>query len=86
MLTRSLRVKLRRTQYEQISSGLLLKADIAQYSRHVSMVPTRDSCAARKASFDHLGGWQADYLIILPGSGFNAHNFVTAHHSLNTQT
>src|ERR1700682_1151441 len=34
--------KLRRTQYEQISSELPLKADIAQYSRHVSKVPTRD--------------------------------------------
>jgi hypothetical protein len=32
-------VKLRRTQSEQMSSGLPLKADIAQYSRHVSKVP-----------------------------------------------
>src|SRR5205823_12746768 len=32
-------VKLRRTQCEQTSSGLPLKADIAQYSRHVSNVP-----------------------------------------------
>ena len=30
---------LRRTQYEQISSGLPLKADITQYRRHVSKVP-----------------------------------------------
>jgi hypothetical protein len=32
-------VKLRRTQCEQMSSELLLKADIAQYGRHVSKVP-----------------------------------------------
>jgi hypothetical protein len=32
-------VKLRRTQCEQMSSGLPLKADIAQCSRHVSNVP-----------------------------------------------
>jgi hypothetical protein len=31
--------KLRRTQREQMSSGLPLKADIAQCSRHVSKVP-----------------------------------------------
>jgi hypothetical protein len=35
-------VKLRRTQPEQMSSGLLLKADIALYSRHVSKVPQAD--------------------------------------------
>jgi hypothetical protein len=35
-------VKLRRTQCEQMSSELALKADIAQYSRHVSKVPGRD--------------------------------------------
>ena len=34
-----LRVKLRRTQCEQMSSGLPLKADIAQSSQHVSKVP-----------------------------------------------
>src|SRR6266478_5181900 len=32
-------VKLRRTLYEQMSSGLPLKADIARCSRHVSKVP-----------------------------------------------
>jgi hypothetical protein len=31
-------VKLRRTQCEQMSSELPLKADIAQYGRHVSKV------------------------------------------------
>ena len=31
--------KLRRTRREQMSSGLPLKADISQYSRHVSKVP-----------------------------------------------
>jgi len=33
-----MRVKLRRTQSEQISSGLPLKADIAQYGRHFAFV------------------------------------------------
>ena len=32
-------VKLRRTESEQISSRLTLKADIAQYSRHFAFVP-----------------------------------------------
>src|SRR3981189_3386610 len=36
-------VKLRRTQCEQMSSGLPLKADITQYSRHVSNVPEANS-------------------------------------------
>src|SRR3979409_1493502 len=31
-----IRVKLRRTQFAQMSSGLPLKADIARYSRHVA--------------------------------------------------
>jgi hypothetical protein len=35
-------VKLRRTQCEQMSSELPLKADIAQCSRRVRFVPTRD--------------------------------------------
>src|ERR1700726_448628 len=35
-----LRVDQRKTQCEQMSSELPLKADIAQYSRHVSNVPT----------------------------------------------
>src|SRR6266849_4083530 len=39
-------VKLRRTQCEQMSSELPLKADIAQFSRHVSRVPGSDSCTA----------------------------------------
>jgi hypothetical protein len=34
--------QLRRTQCEQMSSGLPLKADTAQYSRHVSNVPTTE--------------------------------------------
>src|SRR6266705_1580037 len=38
-----IRVKLRRTQCEQMSSELPLKADIAQYSRHVSKVPEADA-------------------------------------------
>jgi hypothetical protein len=50
-------VKLRRTHCEQMSSGLSLKADIAQYSRHVSKVPRTDSCAASKDGLiDHLVG------------------------------
>src|SRR6266404_9032382 len=35
-------VKLRKTQCEQMPSGLPLKADIAQYNRHVSKVPNPD--------------------------------------------
>src|SRR5258708_38289054 len=35
-----LRVKLRKTQSEQMSSGLLLKADIARQSRHVAPRPS----------------------------------------------
>src|SRR5712664_2126939 len=42
------RVKQRRTHREQMSSGLPLKADIIQYSRHVSKVPTTE-CAGRFA-------------------------------------
>jgi hypothetical protein len=33
------RIKLRRTQLEQMSSALPLKADVAQYSRHFAFVP-----------------------------------------------
>ena len=40
--------QLRRTPYEQISSGLPLKADITQYSRHVSKVPQTDKARRRK--------------------------------------
>jgi hypothetical protein len=42
--------ELRRTQYEQISFGLPLKANITQYSLHVSKVPAADSCAAPLSS------------------------------------
>jgi len=50
-------VKLRRTQCEQMSSELPLKADIAQHTGDVSKVPTRDSCIAAKSFlFDHLVG------------------------------
>jgi hypothetical protein len=35
------RVKLRRTQYEQISSELPLKADIAEHNRHISRCHNR---------------------------------------------
>src|ERR1700686_937684 len=35
-------VKLRKTQCEQMSSGLPLKADIAQYSRHFAFVPNSE--------------------------------------------
>src|SRR5258707_9464446 len=44
-------VKLRRTQYEQMSSGLPLKADIAQCNRDVSNVPNPDSKHARRCAF-----------------------------------
>ena len=39
-------VKLRRTQCEQMSSGLLLKADIARRSWHVSNVPKNEPALA----------------------------------------
>ena len=51
-----LRVKLRRTQYEQISSGLPLKADIARYSRHVSKVPITEMLSY--AYFDWYSLWR----------------------------
>jgi hypothetical protein len=40
-----LRVNLRRTQPEQMSSGLPLKADIAQYRRHFAFVPVSEVAA-----------------------------------------
>ena len=43
------RVKLRRTQHEQLSSGLSLKADIARCSWHVSKVPHPDIDYSRRA-------------------------------------
>ena len=48
-----IRVKLRRTQCEQMFSGLPLKADIARCSRHVSKVPIPE---VGGVSFDHLIG------------------------------
>jgi hypothetical protein len=41
-----------------MSSGLPLKADIAQYSRHVSKVPHKRTHALQQTAslFDHLGG------------------------------
>ena len=36
------RVKLRRTQCEQMSSELPLQADIAKHNRHVSKVPAKE--------------------------------------------
>jgi hypothetical protein len=40
-----------------MSSGLPLKADIAQCSRHVSKVPQPDSCTQQTTGlFDHLVG------------------------------
>src|ERR1700740_3291699 len=45
-----LRVKLRRTQCEQMSSGSHLKADIAQCRRHVSKVPTHKVAALQPAA------------------------------------
>jgi hypothetical protein len=40
-------VKLRRTQCEQMSSELPLKADIPQHSRHVSKVPNPEVAPSR---------------------------------------
>ena len=45
-------VNLRRTQFEQLSSGLPLKADIARYGRHVSNVP--DSEVAGRNNLVHF--------------------------------
>jgi hypothetical protein len=50
------RVTLRRTQCEQMSSGLPLKADIARYGRHVSNVPTADLKLMRRSVRDPLLG------------------------------
>ena len=41
-------VKQRRTHCEQMSSGLLLKADIARCSRHVSKVPIAEANLTRQ--------------------------------------
>jgi hypothetical protein len=51
------RVKLRRTRCQQKSSGLPLKADLAQFSWHFAFVPESDPCtAARCILFDHPVG------------------------------
>src|SRR6266513_4996975 len=68
------RVKLRRTQCEQMSSELPLKADIAQYSRHISKVPLSDFGAAWYApSHRAQNTWEApdewDHRVFDPGSG-----------------
>jgi hypothetical protein len=39
-------VKVRRTQYEYMSSDLRSNSDIAQRRRHFAFVPTRNSCTA----------------------------------------
>src|SRR5205823_705153 len=44
-------VKVRRTQPEQMSSGLPLKADIALYSRHVSKAPCVDGSGFAREIF-----------------------------------
>src|SRR6267154_227002 len=44
------RATLRRTQCEQMSSELPLKADIAHYGRHVSKVPTHKVAALQPAA------------------------------------
>jgi hypothetical protein len=51
-------VKTGKAQCEHMFSALPLRADIAQQTRHVRFVPTRDSCtAAKNASLlDHLVG------------------------------
>jgi hypothetical protein len=43
-------VKLRRTQCEQMSSELPLKADIAQYGRHFAFVPKTEVAESAKES------------------------------------
>src|SRR6202035_720962 len=44
-------VKPGRTQSEQMSSGLPLKADITRCMRHVSNVPATDSCTAANSVY-----------------------------------
>jgi hypothetical protein len=54
---RLLRVKLRKTQSEQMSSGLLLKADNARRRRHVANVPQETHAPQQIADlFNHLVG------------------------------
>src|SRR4029450_11236477 len=50
-------VKSGKAQCEQMFSALAPRADIAQRSRHVRFVPSRDSCIATiTCLFDHLVG------------------------------
>src|SRR5467141_2922343 len=66
-------VKLRRTECEQMSSGLPLKADIAQYSRHVSKVPGTDSyIAANGELFDRLVGGREELRRNFETEGFRS--------------
>src|SRR5882762_10778619 len=51
----SVKVKLRRTHCEQMFSALLLRADIAQCSRHLRFVPTTNMADARDHPF-----WRAE--------------------------
>jgi hypothetical protein len=43
-----------KAQREQMSSGLPLRADIAQCSRHVSKVPKADSCARTRSLTEEM--------------------------------
>ena len=52
-------VKLRRTQAGQMSSGLALKADIAQYGLHVSKVPMRRYSMTSSVRAISVGGISA---------------------------
>jgi hypothetical protein len=58
-------VKPGRTQFEQMSSELPLKAEIAQCSRHVSNVPTTDigvSIAGKPLLFTFTSGFAFPFL------------------------
>src|SRR3981189_282897 len=64
-------VKQRRTHCEQMSSGLPLKSDIAQCSRHVSKVPMNETaravgrCGMAVPAID--GTMRASYLMMMRG-------------------
>src|ERR1700675_5116563 len=69
------RVKLRRTQCEQMSSGLPLKADIALCGRHVSKVLTGDTPS----------GW-ASVVVLCSGGACRPALLFTFHANRQSQT
>src|SRR6267142_5452490 len=72
------RVKQRRTHCEQMSSGLLLKADIARCSRHVSKVPCVDGSGLARAFFTVLQHWSVQPCV----RPFDAVHMTAGHNAL----